>query len=133
MAFIQGYLSSVSVNGTQLNIWQSAAELSKSTNAIPANTLGKTHNVYLNGKKDTAMNSTMHLDTASLVALQAADDATEPVACVFRPGELGNKDAGQYNGDGIITEMRIGAQVDDNWVVDLAIQGTEEWPYTAPV
>ena len=133
MAFIQGYLSSVSVNGTQLNLWQSAAELTKSTNAIPNNTLGKTHNEYLNGKKDTAMASTMHLDTASLVLLQAADDSAVPVACVFRPGELGTKDAGQYAGDGIITEMRIGAQVEDNWEVDISIQGTAEWPYTAPV
>lgn len=132
MSFIQGYLSSVIVNGTELNVWQSAAELSKTTNAIPANTIGRTHNEYLNGKKDTSMSSTQHLDTASLTLLQAADEATAPVTCTFRPGELGNKDAGSYTGLGIITELRLGAQVDDNWVVDLQIQGTDEWPFTEP-
>ena len=79
------------------------------------------------------MSVSMHLDTAALISLQAADDATLPVACVFRPGELGVKDAGQYNGDGIITEMAIAGGAEDNWTVDLTIQGTAEWPYSAPV
>jgi hypothetical protein len=132
LSFIQGYLSSMIVNGTELNLWSSAGELSKTTNAIPANTIGKTHNSYLNGKKDTAMTVTTHLDTASLTLLQAADDSAVPVVCTFRPGELGGKDAGSYTGDGIITELRIGAQVEDNWEADITIQGTEEWPYTQP-
>ena len=133
MAYIQGYLSTLSVNSQAINQWSSQAGLSKTTNAIPRNTLGKTHNEYGNGKKDTTMSVSMHLDTAALVLLQAADDATLPVACVFRPGQVGVKDAGQYNGDGIITEMAIAGGAEDNWTVDLTIQGTAEWPYTAPV
>jgi len=133
MAFIQGYISSMTVNGTELNIWASAGELSKTTNAIPANTIGKSHAAYVNGKKDTVMSVTMHLDTTSLVALQAADDATVPVVCTFRPGALGTTDAGQYDGEGIITELRIGAQVESNWECDISVQGTGEWPFTPPV
>ena len=133
MAFIQGYLSSIVVDSNELNQWSSAAELSKTTNAISVDTLGKTHQAYANGKKDTALSVSMHLDTASLVLLQSSDDAVEPVACTFRPGQAGVKDAGSYTGLGIITELRIGAQAEDEWEVEMSIQGTGEWPYTSPV
>ncbi len=133
MAFIAGYLADLQVDGVVLHQWASSATLSKTTNAIPANTLGRTHNEYVNGKKDTSMDVSMHLDTDALVQLQAADDATEPVTCVFRPGVLGVKDAGSYTGLGIITDMSIDGGAEDNWTVSLSIQGTDEWPYTAPV
>jgi len=133
MSYIQGYLADIQVNGVVLNVWSSQATLSKTTNPIPVNTLGKTHNEYVNGKKDTTMNVSMHLDTAALVQLQAADDSTVPVTCVFRPGELGVKDAGQYNGLGIISSLDIDGGAEDNWTVALTIQGTQEWPFTAPV
>ena len=132
MAFIQGYLAELDVDGVVVNIWSSQATLSKTTNAIPNNTLGKTHNEYLNGKKDTAMTVTMHLDTDALVLLQAADDAVAPVVCKFRPGN-GTKDAGSYTGAGIITSLDLDGGAEDNWSVALTIQGTAEWPYTAPI
>ncbi len=79
------------------------------------------------------MSVSMHLDTASLVILQAADDSTIPVQCVFRPGQLGANDAGAYTGNGIITDLTVSGGADDNWSVDMEIQGVSEWPYTAPV
>ena len=133
MAFIPGYLATITVNGTALNIWSSDATLVKTTNAIVKTPLGSTHTRRANGVKDTSMSVSMHLDTAALVLLQAADDATDPVACVFRPGALGGNDAGQYAGNGIITDMTINGPVDDNWSVSLEVEGDDEWPYTAPV
>ena len=133
MAFIQGYLFTASVNGEAINQWTSSGTLRKSTNAIPKPALGQTHNVYLNGKKDTEMSVSGHVDTAGMVILQAADDATLPIACIFRSGQLGTKDAGQYNGSGIITDLSISGDAEGEWDFDLTVQGTEEWPYTAPV
>lgn len=134
MSFIPGYLATISVDAQAINIWSTSASLTKTTNAIPTPVLGETHDTFINGKKATAMQATLHLDTAGLVALQAADDSTVPVVCVFRPGALGaSTDAGSYTGDGIITEMVVAGGEDDNWSVDLSIQGTAVWPYTAPV
>jgi predicted secreted protein len=134
MSYIAGYLATISVNGDPINQWSSQASLAKTTNAISVGTLGETHQVYANGKKDTVMTATLHLDTSGLVQLQAADDATTPVDCVFRPGAIGvNTDAGQYNGVGIITDMTIAGGSDSEWDVDLTVQGSQEWPYTAPI
>ena len=133
MSFIPGYLASISVDGQALNIWSSDATLNKTTNAIPKTTLGLTDEVYINGMKDKSMDVSMHLDTAALVALQVADDSTVPVACVFRPGALGANDAGSYAGDGIITDLTLNGSVDDNWSVDISVQGTGPWPFTQPV
>ena len=132
MSFIAGYLSSISVNGSALQQWSSDASLSKTTEAVDGTTLGLTHKKYVNGQKDTNMSVTMHLDTASLVLLQAADDSTTPIAVVFKPGENPDHDAGSYSGDGIITDLTIAGGFEDNWSVAMEVQGTAEWPYTAP-
>jgi len=75
----------------------------------------------------------MHLDTAGIVAVQAAYDKTLPVVFVFRPGALGVNDAGEWGGSFLVTTLDISASVDDNWVMNLDGQITGAVAYTAPV
>jgi len=132
--FVAGYIATITVDGNDLHPASSSATLSKTTDAIPATTLGITHRKYRNGMKDTSLSVDMHASTTLASALQAADDSTTPVTCVFRAGKLGaGFDLGSYTGSGVITDMTISGNVDDNWVVSLEVQGTEEWPYTQPV
>ena len=132
MSFIPGYLATISVNGTALNVFSSDASLSQQNETLDKTTLGVPERVFITGLKTGTMDVTMHLDTAGIIGIQAAFDALDPVTFVFRPGELGGNDAGEYTGDCIITDMTINGAVDDNWSVDIATQLTGPVPFTAP-
>ena len=114
-------------------MWETDTTLDYTTDAIESTTIGVTHRTYINGLKDGTLTANMHMDTAGMVAMQAANDAAAPITYVMRPGELGVADAGQYAGDFIITDMSIAGAADDNWSISLSGQLTGIPAYTAPV
>ena len=132
MAFIPGYLSTISVNGSAINIYSSDASLSLTNEVLDKTTLGVPERVFITGLQSGTMDATMHTDTAGIVDIQAAFVATTPVTCVFRPGALGTHDAGSYGFDAIITDMSHNGAVDDNWSTTLSLQVTGPVAYTQP-
>jgi len=133
MAFIQGYLATITIDGTDLNVYSSDATLSLTNETIDKTTLGVSNRQYITGLQDGSIDISMHLDTDGIVSVQGAYDKTVPVTFVFRPGELGTADAGQWSGSMIITELAIPGQVDDNWQMNISGQVTGNVLYTAPV
>ena len=132
MAFIPGYLATISVNGSAINIYSSDAALSLTNEVLDKTTLGVTDRTFIPGLQTGSMDCTMHTDTAGIVDIQAAFAATSPVAFVFRPGALGTHDAGQYSGTAIITDMTHNGAVDDNWSTTISLQVTGGVTYTQP-
>lgn len=128
--FVQGYIATLTVNGSSLEPFSSAASLQKSTSPLNATTIGVVDEVNVPGLKSGAIEISMHLDTVGMGQVVAAEQATVPVAFVFRPGALGTKDAGQWNGDLIITELAIEASTDDNWQMNISAVTSGPVPYT---
>ena len=133
MAFIPGYLATISVDGTAINVFSSDASLSLTNEVLDKTTLGVPERVFITGLQSGTMDVTMHTDTAGIVSIQQAFVSTTPVTFVFRPGALGTHDAGQYSGDAIITDQTHQGAVDDNWSTTLSLQITGVVLYTAPV
>jgi len=133
MAFVQGYLSNIVVDGTQINVFASDATLSLTNETIDKTTLGVSNRQYITGLQDGSLDVSMHLDTVGIIAMQAAYDKTVTVTFIFRPGALGSADAGQWSGAMIITELSIPGQVDDNWQMNISGQITGSVLYTQPV
>ena len=134
MAFIQGYIATLEVPaGSPINQWASDAGLTLNNETLDKTTLGSPERVFIPGLQSGSMTVTMHLDSASLVQLQAAFAATTVVGWLFRPGQLGTHDAGQYTGEGIIDDMTIAGSVDDNWTVSISITVSGPVAFTQPV
>ncbi len=133
MSFIQGYLATITIDGASVEIFASDATLSLTNETLDKTTLGVSNRQYITGLQDGSIDISMHLDTVGIVAMQGAYAKTVPVTFVFRPGELGTADAGQWSGSMIITELAVPGQVDDNWQMNISGQITGSVLYTAPV
>ncbi len=133
MSFIAGYIASLTVEGQSVEPYSSDATLSLTNETLDKTTLGVSNRAYITGLQDGTVDISMHLDTDSTPILYASFASTTPVAFVFRPGALGVNDAGQWNGDMIITSMDVSGAVEDNWAVSISGQITGAVTYTAPV
>jgi len=133
MAFMQGYISTLTVGTVPVEVYSSSATITYTTNAIDVTTLGLANKVYINGLKDGTIEWTMHADTEGLGLLWSAHESTVAVAYVFRPGALGGPDAGQWAGECVVTSYSVVGAVDDNWVLELSGQLTGVPQRTEPV
>ena len=133
MAFIPGYLATISVDGKAINLYSSDGSLSLTNETLDKTTLGVTERVFIPGLQSGTMDVTMHTDTAGIVDIQTAFSSTSVVTFVFRPGELGTADAGQYSGTGILSDLTHSGAVDDNWSTTISMQLSGPVLYTAPV
>jgi hypothetical protein len=133
MAFIQGYISSLTIGTDPVEGYTSSATLSYTTNPIDVTTLGLTNKTYLPGLKDGSIDFTMHLDTVGAGLIWASNESTVPVAYVFRAGALGAKDSGSFSGEMLITDYSQVGNVDDNWVLNITGQLSGVPVYTQPV
>ncbi len=130
--FIQGYISTMTVDGGDLHPFSSSGTLSLSTETLDKTTLGRDARQYISGLQDGTVSIQMHLDTSGITLVQGAYASTTPVPFVFRPGRVGGPDAGQWNGDMIITDLEVTGSVDDNWQMNITGQVTGPVTYTQP-
>lgn len=133
MSFVAGYIASISVNGTSYEDFTSSATRSATRDALDKTKLGQDRRAYTTGLGDSTLDVQMHMDTTVAAAMEAAYEATDPVAYVFRPGALGTNDLGQYAGSGIITDFSIAGDADGEWDSSFTIQGTGDYTYTPAV
>jgi len=131
--FIEGYLATITINGVAYEPYTSDATLSLTRDAIDKTKLGQDRRNYVSGLGDGTVDSTLHLATEFAVAINTAYESTVEVAVLFRPGALGTKDAGQYDGSGIITDFSQQGAADGEWDVSLAVQLSGDVTYTAPI
>lgn len=133
MSFIPGYIATLTVGGTDVNIWSSDASLTLNNETLDKTTLGKDARVFIPGLQSADVSISMHLDTAGVALLQTAYASTVPVVFSFRPGALGTADAGQWDGTMIVTSLELAGSVDDNWQMNLSGSATDAVVYTAPL
>ena len=133
MGFVAGYIASITVNGTSLEDFTSSATRSAPRDALDKTKLGQDRRTYTTGLGDATIDVQMHMDTTVAAALEAAYEATVPVAYVFRAGAPGTTDLGQYSGTAIVTDFSIVGDADGEWDSSFALQGTGDYVYTAPV
>ena len=133
MSFAAGYLASISINGVDYEDFTSSATLSTTRDALDKTKLGQDRRVYLSGLGDGTLSVQLHLDTTIAAALEAAYQATEPVAFVFRAGALGTADMGSHAGTAIIVDRSLDGSADGEWDCSLELQCVSTITYTAPV
>lgn len=131
--FVQGYFAEITIDSASLEGFTSDATLTLTNETLDKTTLGVSNRQYIVGLQDGSVSAQMHLDTAGIVAVQAAYTKTDPVTFVFRPGQLGGPDAGEWAGNMVITDLEVTGSVDDNWQMNLSGQITGPVTYTAPV
>lgn len=133
MSYIQGYLAVVSVGGVDYAPDTSTASLTRTANAIDVTPIGVTSKAYLNGLTDGTITADTHMNTATYAGINTAFESTATVAFIFRPGSVAaGKDAGQYTGFGIITNMDSNGDAAGEWDVALDIQISGDTVYTPP-
>ena len=132
MAFIPGYLSTFSVNGSAINIYASDGSFSQTNEVLDKTTLGSPERVFITGLQSGTLDVTMHLDTTGAQELYAAFAATTPVAFVWRAGALGTHDSGQDSGNCILTDLTENGAVDDNFSITMSAQVTGPVARTTP-
>jgi len=130
--FVQGYIATLTVNSTDVEIYSSDASLTLTADTLDKTTLGVVNRQYIPGLQDGSLSISMHLDTTGVSAIQGSFGSTTPVPFVFRPGKVGGPDAGQWVGTMIITDFEIGGSVDDNWQMNINGQVTGAVTYTQP-
>ena len=133
MAFVAGYIASISINGVSYEDFTSSATRSATRDALDKTKLGQDRRTYLSGLGDATIDVQMHMDTTVAAAMEAAYEATEPVAYVFRAGALGSTDLGQYSGTGIITDFSIAGDADGEWDASFSLQGSGDYTYTPAI
>lgn len=133
MSFAAGYLASISINGVDYEDFSSSATLSTTRSALDKTKLGQDRNTYLSGLGDGTVDVQLHLDTTVAAAIEAAYQATDPVAFVFRAGATGTADMGSHAGTGIIVDRSIVGDADGEWDCTMSVQCTGTITYTAPV
>jgi predicted secreted protein len=130
--FVQGYFATYTVAGEDIHVYSSSGTLTMTNETLDKTTLGRSERIYIPGLQDATLSMQMHLDTAGITAIQAAYASTTPVTFSFRPGKVGGPDAGQWDGTAIVTDVEITGSVDDNWQMNLSMQGTGPLTYTQP-
>ena len=133
MTYIPGYVATLTINGSDLEVFSSDAALNLTTEVLNKTTLGVVDAVFIPGLQGGTIDITMHTDTVGMVDIQAAYASTTEVAFVFRPGSLGALDAGSWAGVGILNDLTVGAAVDDNWATTISVQCSGPINYTPPV
>ncbi len=133
MGFVAGYIASITINSVSYEDFTSSATRSATRDALDKTKLGQDRRTYLSGLGDASIDVQMHMDTSVAAAMEAAYEATEPIAYVFRAGALGTTDLGQYAGTGIITDFSIAGDADGEWDASFSLQGSGDYTYTAPV
>ena len=133
MAYIQGYLATITVNGVEYAPDTSTAGLTRSSNTIDVTPIGVTAKQYLVGLQDGTITADTHMNTTTMAGINTAYESTTPVTFIFRPGSIAaGKDAGQYSGSAIISNMDANGDATGEWDVALDLQITGTVTYTAP-
>ncbi len=133
MGYIAGYIATITINGTSYHPDASSATYTLTRDALDKTKLGQDRRTYLSALGDATLDVELHLNTETAVALNTAYEQTVPVQFTFRPGALGTTDAGQYDGDCIITSYGMAGDADGEWDVSLSCQATGAFVYTAPI
>ena len=132
MGYLPGYIATVSVDSVVISDDASDVSYSRVTDAIGSTRLANPENTYIAGLQDATLDATLHMNTDSMAALNAAYESTVPVAYVVRPGALGVNDVGQWAGNGIIVSFDPTGSATGEWDVNISVQGTGAITYTAP-
>jgi len=133
MGFSAGYLASITINSVSYEDFTSSATLSTTREALDRTKLGESRVTKTSGLGDGSLDVQLHLDTTVAAAIEAAYQATVPIAFVFRAGALGTTDMGQHTGDAIIVDRSIAGDADGEWDCSLSLECTGDITYTAPV
>ena len=89
--YVQGYIATITVDGTAHHPDASTATLTQTKVVIEKTKLGQRRKTKLSGLEDATIEMNLHANTATVVALENAYHSIDPVAVVFRRGELGDE------------------------------------------
>lgn len=131
--YVPGYIATITINGTDLHPISGQGTFTQEARAITVTKLGQDSEVNLPGLRAGSLDCDLHLDTQTAVAIQAAVDATAPVAFVWRAGSLGVYDAGQHSGECVITSLAENADPETEWEWSLQARLSGPTAYTPPV
>lgn len=114
------------------NPYAARAGLSLNQEPLKNTKLSDRNHTFLPGLQGGTMDVDLHMATEFANAINTAYDDRAELAFVFRPGELGTKDAGERSGTGIIEDFSQEGAGDGEWDITLTVQLTGETTYTAP-
>lgn len=114
--FIPGYLATVLLNAEDFSAIGSVVRLQKSRNVMTKPTFGNPFGFSLGGQRLATFTANGHLSAEQAAALEAAYNATLPIAFSLQVGEGGEvTDAGLHTGSCVISQLTIEANADGEW------------------
>ncbi len=133
MSFLPGYMATITVNGVAYNPTTESATVNHVSEIMDKTKLGQRRRTKLKGLQDANFSLGLHMDTDTMAAMVVAEASIDPVPVVVRPGALGTFDAGQWAGDGLVSNLSTEATADDEWNVSMDIEMTGDFEYTQPI
>ena len=131
--YIEGYLATITIGGVTYSTYAARAGLSLTQEALQNTHLTDRNHTFLPGLQAGSLSVDLHMATEFAAAVNTANDSRAGLTLVFRPGELGTKDAGQREGSAVIDDFTQEGTGDGEWDITLSLQLTGPAPYTAPV
>ena len=132
MADIQGFLTTVTVDGTDITAQFNDVALSFSKNVMSKPTMDGTGDAKkLTGQRSGTLSLTGQVDTTGFAGLNTTWLKDVSVLFSLEVGDGVTIDAGSYAGNITLTDFSIDAAADDSWNVSLA-GDTDTVVYTPP-
>jgi predicted secreted protein len=131
--FIPGYMTDITIGTDDLTLIGSVVSFSDDQGAVPKPTFGTRYRRTVQGQGSYTISVEGHLaaeEAATLWALRATEGT---VAWTIGVGTVGEAtDAGQVDGDAVITNMTWNADAEGNWAWSMTLEGDGAPAYTPP-
>jgi len=129
--FIPGYMTEISLNGTDVTLIGQVTSYSDDQTAVPKPTFGTRYRRTIAGQSLYSIDVSGHLAAESAGDLWAIKAQTVPVAWSIQIGTQGEAtDGGILSGDAVVTNLTMDADAEGNWSWSCTLEGDGDPTYT---
>lgn len=131
--FIQGYLTEITIGGTDYTLIGQVVSYSDDQAAVPKPTFGNRYRRTIAGQGLYTIDVNGHLAAEEVGNLWAMRGSNEPQDWTIQIGEAGGAtDGGILAGDAVVTNLTMEADAEGNWAWSATLEGDGEPTYTPP-
>jgi len=131
--FIPGYMTEVTINGTDVTLIGQVVSYSDDQTAVPKPTFGKRYRRTIAGQGLYTMEVSGHLAAENVGELWAIRAETEPIAWTVQIGTATEgTDGGIVTGNAVVTNLSFDADAEGNWAWSMSLEGDDQPTYTPP-
>jgi len=132
--FIPGYMTDITIAGTDVTLIGQVVSYSDDQTAVPKPTFGKRYRRTIAGQGLYTLEVSGHLAAESVGDLWTIRTDTAPLSWTVQVGTATeDTDGGIVSGTAVVTNLTFDADAEGNWAWSMSLEGDDAPTYTPPV